>query len=274
MLVCSPSPASRTAVRPPPRSVQSARAWADTIKQRSTLVGLVQPAGILVGLAANPMASVTAAESIAGSVVHGNLGAAVGQLKQQVIRATHPTGVGGIIFRSGLSLGAATDSTVGVLEMCGGLHAKDKYLAMMGGADLLTGASEAAMAAGIGIPAVALSVAAASAKTALVLARPHQYSRIQKVKTLCDAAQAVSTSMILAGVGVVPAMAVDALVGPAEMLYMNSRRFRAGVDHLIDGAVNRLTRSPGPSRSPQPHVPAPSPAQPPNPARSPGPACR
>ncbi len=228
------SPPSST----PPKAVLKGRQLADTIKQRSTLVGLVEPAGIVVGLATQPAYTLDALGSIASSVFSGNLGAAGGGVSDLVDTAVHPHGVGGIIYKSGLGLSAGINGLVGGMEIYQGVKNNDKPLALMGAADIASGAGSAALALGSPIVSLALSLSAAAGKTALVLARPKQFSRIQKAKTLFDAAGAVSSSVLKTGLATGPALVANAVIGPTQMLYMNSEGFRNKADKAIDWALH------------------------------------
>lgn len=213
------------------------RNLADKIKQRSTLVGLVEPAGITLGVASHPMENLASLSLIASSAFHGHLGEAGHEVSQLVDRAMNPEGAAGIIYKSGLGLRAAVDGVVGGLELYQGVKNQDKYLKWMGAADLVTCASTASVAAGQPIVGLGLGLAAAASKTYLVLRNPDEYSRIQKVKTLFDAAGTLSSGMLKAGVLIGPALVMNAVFGPTQMLYMNNEGFRKKADKVIDWVI-------------------------------------
>lgn len=242
MLISTAPPVA--APRPTRSEVENAREWADIIKQRSTLVGLVEPAGLTLGLVSDAGTNLRSLGTIASSALRGDFDTAGQEIGDLVDRATHPTGVAGVIYSSGLFLKAGMDGLVGGLELYEGIRVKDKFLSMMGVADVVSGASHAVLAAGAPIAAMALSATAAAGKVALVVARPGEYSRIQKAKTFFDAAGAVSSSALKSGIAVMPALVANAVLGPTLMLYMNHEGFRTKADELIDKILEKLGRQP------------------------------
>lgn len=234
--------------------IAEGRTLADKIKQRSTLVGLVEPAGITLGLVSNPLENLESLRLIASSALHGDLGGAGREVTELVDRAMTPDGVAGLVYKSGLGLRAAVDGVVGGLELYHGIKNNDRYLRLMGVADLTSGVSTAAMAAGAPLVGLGLGLAAAAGKTYLVLKTPEEYSRIQKMKTLFDAAGAVSSGLLRSGVLIGPALVANAVLGPTQMLYMNHEGFRARADKAIDWMLDKL---PGAAHSVLgPHAPA------------------
>lgn len=220
--------------------IAAGRSLADKIKQRSTLVGLVEPAGMTVGLIGDFPATLDAVSSIGNAVLHGNFGLAGKELTDLVDRATHPEGIGGAIYKSGLGLKAATEGFVGGLEIYQGVKNKDLFLGLMGVADMMSASASASVAVGQPMVGLGLSLAATASKTAMVIARPDQYSRIQKVKTVFDGAGAISSSLLKAGILVGPALAANAVLGPTMMLYMNNEAFRNRADRVIDWLLDKV----------------------------------
>ncbi len=220
--------------------IAEGRNLADKIKQRSTLVGLVEPAGITLGLVSNPMENLESLRLIADAAFQGDLAGAGREVTELVDRAMAPEGVAALVYKSGLGLRAAVDGVVGGLELYHGIKNNDRYLRLMGVADLTSGASTAAMAAGAPLVGLGLGLAAAAGKTYLVLRTPDEYSRIQKMKTLFDAAGAVSSGLLRSGVLIGPALVANAVLGPTQMLYMNHEGFRARTDKAIDWMLDKL----------------------------------
>jgi hypothetical protein len=226
-------------ITPSPQIVEG-RNIADQIKSRATLVGLIEPAGITLGLAMTPMQTWDSVSTIASAAFHGNMGDAGKEVGELVDRAMHPGGMAGVVYKSGLGLRAAVDGVVGGLELYQGFKNNDKYLKWMGAADMVTCASTASVAVGQPIVGLGLGLTAAAAKTYLVLKNPDEYSRIQKVKTLFDAAGAVSSGMLKAGFFIGPALAMNAVFGPTQMLYMNNEKFREKADKVIDWVLDKF----------------------------------
>ena len=197
----------------------------------------MEPAGIVLGVATHPTENFHAVQTIAGAVFHGHLGEAGHGVSQLVDKAMHPDGVAGVVYKSGLGLRAAVDGVVGGLELYQGIQNDDQYLKWMGAADLVTCAATSSVALGAPMVGLGLGLAASAAKTYLVLANPEEYSRIQKVKTLFDAAGCVSSGMLKAGILIGPALVMNAVFGPTQMLYMNNEKFRARADQVIDWVI-------------------------------------
>lgn len=218
---------------------KSAEEWIDTIKSRSTLVGLVEPVGVAVGFVSQPMLNLRTLGEGASSIFKGDFGQAGEALNSLVGRAYDPHGIGGKIYDSAQVISAVTGAAVGGLEIYAGLKTKNKYLAMMGGADLVGAAGTTATlmdANGLGL---ALSIASTATKTGLVLARPKEYTRTQKVKTLLDASGSLASAMLKNGFLVAPALAVSAVAGVGQIAYMNHPGFRNKVDAIIDKIFKR-----------------------------------
>ncbi|MEW6282914.1 MAG: hypothetical protein AB1758_30155, partial [Candidatus Eremiobacterota bacterium] len=125
--------------------ISEGRRIADEIKKRSTLVGLVEPLGVTVGLLSNPVENFHSLQTIATSLWHGDTSGAGAEIGRLVDRSMHPEGVGGVIYKSGLSLRAAVDGLVGGLEVYQGVKRRDPFLGMMGAADLVSGSASAAV---------------------------------------------------------------------------------------------------------------------------------
>ncbi|MGE0496175.1 MAG: hypothetical protein AB7S38_43625 [Vulcanimicrobiota bacterium] len=223
----------------PNGAVRSGRDLADKIKQRSTLVGLVEPAGMVLGAATQPLETLATFGDIASSVIHGDFGEAGSHLTGFVDDVLRPEGIGGIVYKSGLGLTAAVNTAVGGLELYEGLKNQDKYLALMGGADLLGAVSNVALMAGAPVPAMGINIVSQAGKVFLVLKNQSEFSRIQKAKTLFDAAGTVSSSLLRTGLATGPALVGNAVFGVGQILYMNHEGFRTRVDHLLDKILHK-----------------------------------
>jgi hypothetical protein len=60
------------------------------------------------------------------------------------------------------------------------------------------------------------------------------------MKTVFDAGFAVSSSMLRAGVGVVPALCIQSALGLTELAYMNHTGFREKTDQAIYWLMHKL----------------------------------
>ena len=213
---------------------KTAAEWADLVKQRSTLVNLVEPAGVVVGYLSNPLMNLKTLADGGSALIRGDFGGAGDALGTLVDRGYNPTGVGGAIYNSAQVIQTLSGAAVGSLEVYAGVKSGDKYLAYMGGADLVGAAGNAALLMNMDGVSLGLSIASNVARTGLVLAKPEKYSRTQKVKSILDSSGAVASSMLKAGILTVPALGVSAVAGMGQLAYMNHEGFRNRVDKVIE----------------------------------------
>lgn len=232
-----------SAVIPPQQKVEdevpdspkkSPTEWVDFIKRRSTLTGLVEPAGVTIGLISNPMLNLGSVAEAGSALIKGDFGGVGASLTEVVDRAYNPTGVGGAIYSSALGITALTGAVVGGLEVYAGVQNDDKYLTMMGIADLVGASSNVSRLVDMDGVALGLATASTVAKTALVLCKPKQFSRTQKVKTMLDATGSVSSALLKSGMLVPPALILSAVTGMGQTAYMNHAGFRGKVDDILD----------------------------------------
>jgi hypothetical protein len=229
---------------------QTARDVVDTVKKNSTLVGLVQPAAIVVGLASHPGQTVAGLGSIASAALHGNVAALGHQASTFINNAVRPGGIAGTINGSSMGLQAGVNGLVGSLEIYEGVKGRDKYLGYIGGADLLSCAANVTQMCGAGLPAVGLALTSSAIKVGLVVRYPHDYSRVQKAKVLFDAAGSISSAVLRSGIAPLPGAIGNALFGPSELLYMNNAKVRATVDKGLDWIIRHVPHHHG--QAPQP----------------------
>ena len=111
----------------------------DTLKRRSTLVNMVDPAAMTLGLISEPITNGKAVLGIASDFWAGNSEAAKDGIRTLVDRAVHPKGALQHVYTGGQVLGAIVDGTVGSLEVVEGLKTGNKSLAWMGVADFVGG---------------------------------------------------------------------------------------------------------------------------------------
>lgn len=231
---------------PPPPSGPAAHSpgadLIDTLKRRSTLVNMIDPAAMTIGLALEPVTNLQAAAGIASDLFAGNTDAAQAGIKALVHKAVHPQGALQHVYTGGQVLGAVVDGTIGSLEVVEGLKTGNSSLAWMGVADFVGGTSSAVVAAGFPQLSLALNVIAAAGKTGLVISQPKQFSRIQVMKTCFEAGFAVGTSCLRAGVAVVPALCFQTVLGPFQLAYMNHEGFQKKVDQTVDWALSLLPK--------------------------------
>lgn len=203
-------------------------------KRRSTLINLIDPTAMTLSLALRPVETGNAALGVVRSLLGGDTEQASQGLKGLVASAVNPQGNLKHMYRGGQILGAVVDGGIGIMEMAEGLSSGNRYLTALGTADLIGGTASGVIAAGFPTVSLGFTVLSAAAKTGLVVARPQQFTRIQKAKTVFDAGSAVCHSMLRAQIAVVPALIGSALLGPTQILYMNSDAFRTRVDALVD----------------------------------------
>lgn len=227
----APKPTPKTV---PPQTTRSATEWVDVIKQRSTLSGLVEPLGVTVGLVSNAGENLGTLSDAASALFQGDLGGVGDSVSDLVETGYNPNGVGGAIYNSALGIKTASGVLVGGLEVYAGIKNDDKYLTMMGVADLVGASSHGARIADLDGVAFGLSVASTMAKTALVVLRPDDFSRTQKVKTILDSSGSVASAMLKSGFLVMPALGVSAVAGFGQIAYMNNEAFRSRVDAVLD----------------------------------------
>ena len=195
----------------------------DTLKRRSTVINLLDPIGMTLGLACTPVETLGSLQLIGTSLLHGNTGAAQTVIEGLVHRAVNPVAPFSYLYRGGQLAGAAIDGTVGGLEIAQGLRTNKNPMVAMGVADLIGGTSSAA-----------------ALKTGLVVTCPQNFTQIQRMKTVFDAGFAVSTSMLRAGVAVVPALCIQSALGLTELAYMNHDGFRQKTDNAVYWLTSKL----------------------------------
>lgn len=218
---------------PPPPEDRTAK-LIDTLKRRSSIVNMLDPVAMTLSLVSKPLETFSSVTHIAGAVFSGQTSDAQAQIESLVHRAVHPVAPYSYAYKGGQVLGAVVDGTVGALEIAQGVRHGDPYMGMMGMADVLGGTASAVVAAGFPGTSLVMTLAAAGAKSGVVLANPGGFTRVQKMKTCFDASFAVATSMLRAGVGVVPALGAQALLATTELAYMNHEGFQQGADAAID----------------------------------------
>lgn len=215
----------------------------DTLKRRSSLVNMLDPVGMTLGLVCTPGQTWGELSNIGGHLLHGQTGAAQTAVEGLVHRAVNPGAPFSYLYRGGQWAGAGVDGAIGVLEIRQGLKTKNAPMVAMGVADYIGGTSSAAVAAGFPGASLAMTVCAAALKTGLVACRPHDFTQIQRMKTVFDAGFAVSSSMLRAGVGVVPALCIQSALGLTELAYMNHTGFREKTDKAVYWLVGKLDRN-------------------------------
>lgn len=216
----------------------------DELKRRSTLIGAVQPVTMFGGLAQHPLQTWDTLSQIGSATLHGDFSSAGTQIGDLGKRLTHPDGIAGGIYRGTLFLETGAGAAIGGLEVYQGIKNHDKFLGIMGGADLLSAGSALGFALSGSAPAFALGLASTATKVGLVLARPNDYSRTQKIKVLTDAAGSIPSLMLKAGILPLPAMIGNAVIGPAQLLYMNSTWVQTRVDKAIDWVAHHIPHRP------------------------------
>lgn len=206
----------------------------DTLKRRSSLVNMLDPAAMTLSLVTRPAEAYNALSGIATALYHGQTSVAQSHIEGLVHQAVNPRAPYSYFYRGGQVLGAVMDGTIGGLEIAEGIRTQDNFLTLMGAADMLGGTASAAVAAGFPTLSLGMTLVAAAGKSTLVLTHPAGFSRIQKMKTCFEAGMAVSTSMLRAGVAVVPALCFQTVLGGTELLYMNVPGFQKRADACID----------------------------------------
>lgn len=211
----------------------------DRLKRRSGLVNMLDPMAMTLSLVTRPSATYQSLSHIAGALVGGQTQAATAEIERLVSQAVNPRAPYSYAYRGGQILGAVMDGSIGGLEIAEGIQKRDPFLVAMGAADVLGGTSSAVVAAGHPTVSLAMTLVASGAKTALVASRPQSFTRIQIMKTCFEAGFAVSTSMLRAGVAVVPALGAQAVLGLTEILYMNVPAFQKKADVALDWVAEK-----------------------------------
>lgn len=215
----------------------------DRLKRRSGLVNMLDPMAMTLSMVTQPAATYQSLSHIAGALAGGQTQSATAEIEKLVSQAVNPRAPYSYAYRGGQILGAVMDGSIGGLEIAEGLNKRDPFLVAMGAADVLGGTSSAVVAAGYPTVSLAMTLVASGAKTALVASRPQSFTRIQIMKTCFEAGFAVSTSMLRAGVGVVPALGTQAVLGVTELLYMNVPSFQKKADVVLDWVAEKWPRS-------------------------------
>lgn len=227
------SPPRSLPKRQPPQAPDPYLQQIDNLKRRSTVVNLLDPVGMTLGLAFTPAQTWGELQTIGTHLLQGQTGAAQSVVEGLVHRAVNPTAPFSYLYRGGQVAGALIDGTVGCLEIAHGVRTNSLPMVGMGVADLIGGTSSGVVAAGFPGTSLVMNVAAATLKTGLVLARPQDFSQIQRMKTVFEAGFAVSTGMLRAGYGVVPALCIQSALGLTEFAYMNHEGFRNKTDAAV-----------------------------------------
>lgn len=224
--------------------IQKSRYIVDQVKRRSTLVKLVAPIGIAIGLLEKPSILFKNLKGIGAPLIHGDPGQAKGGIETLVRRAFHVEGIGGWMYRSSLLFSAATNVGVGGFEIHQGVKHRDQYILAMGCLDLGGAASSILFVMGFPIPSLAVAIFSAATKTGLVFSRPKEYSRIQKASSLFSVVSTVNASLLRNGVGILPALASTAVQQTFELLYMNHHGFQKRVDRMVDQLIRHSRKWP------------------------------
>jgi hypothetical protein len=230
----------------------------DSIKRRATLVDLVEPLAMVGGLAEHPVNTLKALQGMGSSLAHGDLTTLGQQFSRFEVSTTHPQGIAGLAYKNSLFVSTGVYGLVGGAEIVEGAKAHDKYLALMGGADLMAAGSECAFGLSSAPVAIGLGIASAVSLAALVLGRPRHYSHMQKVIALGNAASTIPAVLLQAGRMPVPATIAAAIISPAVMLYANSSWARTHIDQgtaWVHHHLPHLHHSPPPPAAASPSSP-------------------
>lgn len=213
----------------------------DNLKRRSTVVNLLDPIGMTLGLAFTPTQTLGELQTIGAHLIQGQTAAAQTVVEGLVHRAVNPTAPFSYLYRGGQVAGALIDGTIGCLEIAHGVRTNSKPMLAMGVADLIGGTSSAVVAAGFPGTSLVMNVAAATLKTGLVITCPQDFTQIQRMKTVFEAGSTVSTGMLRAGYGVVPALCMQSALGLTEFAYMNHQGFRDKTDAAVRWLASKLS---------------------------------
>lgn len=250
MSYAAPSRAAGGAVPPPDpddRNVdrvvqlQRGRDMADHFKRLETLSEVVEPIGMAVGVAGHPGEIWRAMGDVAHSTAQGDFGTATSQANTLVKDVVHPEGgAGEVIHKAGLVMKAAGAGVLGGMEIQQAIKNRDLSLGILGGAEVTMGLSAAAACMHQGGLALGLVAVAAAAKTGMMIAHPEDYSRLQKVATVCEVAEAVGEGMLEAGVVPLAALALRVGAPIVGALYANHHGTEQRVDRAIDWTAQRV----------------------------------
>ena len=87
------------------------------MKQRSTLVNLIEPAGVIVGYLSEPMTNLKTLAEGGSALIKGDFGGTGEALSTLVERGYNPKGVGGALYNSAQAIQAVSGALVGGLEV-------------------------------------------------------------------------------------------------------------------------------------------------------------
>ncbi|MBM3461089.1 MAG: hypothetical protein FJX76_03210 [Armatimonadetes bacterium] len=212
----------------------------DDIKARSTLVALVQPAAWITELASHPAQTGAVLAQVGSNLASGNIGAAGAALGGLLGQAVNPTGIARGVYMTGLYMQAGVDALVGAVELHAGFRDNNNALKLMAGADFIGSASSVAFALGNGGTALGLNLASSGARLALIVARPQDYSRIQKAKTVFDGIASASSALMKANIAPVAGLVGYIGFGVTQIVYMNNAGFRGRVDAAVDWVIDKF----------------------------------
>ena len=189
--------------------IQRGRDVADHFKRMETLSEVLEPIGMGVGVVSHAGELWQAAGSVAHSVSQGDLAGATVQANGLVKDVVDPEGgAGEFIHKAGQVMKATSLGVLGSMEIHQAVKNRDLSLGILGGAEVVMGLSAAAASLHQGGIALGLCAVSSVAKAGMMIARPQDYSRLQKVTTACEIGEAVGETLLEAGVAPLAALAL------------------------------------------------------------------
>lgn len=218
--------------------IQHGRDAADHFTRLETLAEVVEPIGMAVGVATHAGDVWKAVGDIAHNTAQGNFGAATAQTSDLVKNVADPEGgAGEFIHKAGQVMSAVSRGALGGMEIHQAIKNRDLPMGILGGAQVAMGLSAAAASLHLFGPALGLCALSAATKTGMMLARPDDYSRLQKVTTACEVAETVGETLLEAGIVPLAALALRVGAPIASALYANHH----GVEARVNQGIDRLS---------------------------------
>lgn len=220
---------------------------ADTLKARSALAGLIQPAlGAAAGVTLNTATFVKTLDTIG----HGITGLNFSELAHGADEMSHvwfhSPGTDGLIVHSGMEAFVGLGIAVGASEIWAGVKTHQRSYIQMGVLDLIGCSSTPLILAGLGTPGIGVAIGVAAA--GCLLAFKNKMSTIQKANSVFNTISSWTGAAVLAGILVLPASMTAGAVQAVKLIFLNSSAARKKFSKL----KSKLTHSHTASAAAQP----------------------
>jgi hypothetical protein len=210
---------------------KSPKQLADTLKARSALAGLIQPAlGAAAGISLDTSAFLKALETLG----HGITKISFSELSHGAAEMSHvwfhAPGVDGIMVHSTMGAFVGLGVVVGASEIFAGIKTHQRSYIEMGVLDLIGCSATPLILAGLGIPGIGIAIGVSAA--GCLLAYKNRMSAIQKANSVFNAISGWTGAAIMSGILVLPASMTAGVVQGVKMLFLNNAKVRKKVSKL------------------------------------------